>query len=42
MAEMTRKKIRWATKKRKGSSRKWKSRWIMVPKQDPKKSDAKK
>lgn len=25
-----RKKIKWATKKRKGGSRQWKSRWILV------------
>ncbi|HNB59930.1 MAG TPA: hypothetical protein PK308_06420 [Phycisphaerales bacterium] len=41
MAEMTRKKIRWATKKRNGGSRKWKTAYIWVPKQSPK-SEAKK
>lgn len=33
MAEMVKKKIRWATKKRKGSSRKWKSKYILVKKE---------
>jgi hypothetical protein len=28
--ETTRKKIRWATKRRKGKSRQWKTRWITV------------
>lgn len=31
MAEMIRKKVRWATKRRKGNSRVWKTRWIKVP-----------
>ena len=35
MPQMTRKKVRWATKKRKGASRKWKTRWIMVAKRPP-------
>jgi hypothetical protein len=33
MPEMTRKKVRWATKKRNGAKRKWKTRWVLVPKQ---------
>lgn len=33
MAEMVRKKIKWATKKRKGSSRKWKSKYVLVKKE---------
>lgn len=33
MAEMVKKKIRWATKKRNGSSRKWKSKYILVKKE---------
>lgn len=31
MAEMVRKKIRWQTKRRKGKTRVWKTRWILVP-----------
>jgi len=35
-AEMVRKKVRWATKRRKGNSRVWKTRWIKVPKTNAK------
>jgi hypothetical protein len=31
--EMVRKKIKWATRKRKGSSRKWKSKYVLVKKE---------
>lgn len=37
MAEEKRKKIRWMTKKRKGKSRKWKSKWVIVHHGDKKK-----
>ena len=30
MPDTVRKKIRWATKRRKGKSRQWKTRWITV------------
>ena len=35
---MVRKKIKWATRKRKGSSRKWKSKWVEVWKDEKKAS----
>jgi hypothetical protein len=33
---MIRKKIKWATKRRKGGMRVWKTKWIMVAQQTPK------
>lgn len=30
MPQMTRRKVKWATKRRKGGSRVWKSKWILV------------
>jgi hypothetical protein len=43
MAEMVRKLIKWPTKRRKGGSRVWKSKWVMVPKgpAEPAKKEAK-
>jgi hypothetical protein len=36
MAQMIRKKIKWATKRRKCGARVWKTKWIMVAQQTPK------
>lgn len=36
MPQMIRKKIKWATKRRKGGMRVWKTKWIMVAQQTPK------
>ena len=36
MPQMIRKKIKWATKRRKGGTRVWKTKWIMVAQQTPK------
>ena len=36
MPQMIRKKIKWATKRRKCGARVWKSKWITVPQQTPK------
>ena len=33
MPAMVRKKIKWATKRRKGGMRVWKTKWIMVAQQ---------
>ncbi|MFG0242891.1 MAG: hypothetical protein ACF8R9_08910 [Phycisphaerales bacterium JB054] len=41
MAEEKRKKIRWMTKKRKGKSRKWKSKWVIVHHGDKKPAEKK-
>lgn len=41
MAEIVRKKIKWATKKRNGRSRKWKTRYIIVVKGGAKPAEAK-
>ena len=30
MADVVRKKVRWASKRRKGKSRVWKTRWVVV------------
>lgn len=30
MAEPTRRKIKWATRNRRGKSRVWKSKWVVV------------
>lgn len=35
MAEFVRKRIRWATKKRKSKTRVWKSKWVLVPVRRP-------
>jgi hypothetical protein len=36
MPQMIRKKIKWATKRRKCGARVWKTKWIMVAQQTPK------
>ncbi len=36
MPEMIRKKIKWATKRRKCGARVWKTKWITVAQQTPK------
>jgi hypothetical protein len=36
MPQMIRKKIKWATKRRKCGTRVWKTKWIMVAQQTPK------
>ena len=36
MPQMIRKKVKWATKRRKCGARVWKTKWIMVAQQTPK------